>query len=391
MLVTAYNPETDDYERTYLSNANSAGVTSLKVRNNNKFAANDRVMIGEMGRERTEILTVSSVSGGDTIVLSSGTVFAHDADDPIYILRYDQVKFYRSTSGSGGTYSILTTVALDVDNENLTTVYDDTSGLSSYYYKISFYHSISTQESDLSDAVPGGGYDRNTVGFLIDEILEEVKDQTEQFTSRKEILGWFNEVSDILSKRTKKPWSFLHTRTTATRTASQAYISYPTNVWKFDRIDYVYNPDSSTNITYPLRFKPMEEFRRLTEDNTASESDELKYYTIDTAVDLIRLYPTPDTTAATAFYIHYWKTFTQIDSEGDTFETPDPRCYKLYVLSRFYRNKSASDSSYLSLSNLYSADFYNEITDMLRTNRKEVGSPNGFRYLPQTYKGNRKY
>ncbi|HEY6019608.1 MAG TPA: hypothetical protein VIY48_06795, partial [Candidatus Paceibacterota bacterium] len=64
MLIPIYCPETDDLEKTYLSNPYSAGATSLEVKNNNSFAANDRIMIGEMGQEKTEVVTVSAVSGG---------------------------------------------------------------------------------------------------------------------------------------------------------------------------------------------------------------------------------------------------------------------------------------------------------------------------------------
>lgn len=122
MIITAYNPSTDSLEKSYLSKNYAVGTTSFIIRNNNRFAADDRIMIGELGNENTEILTIDSADAdGVTIVTGSGSLYPHTASDPIYILRYDQIKFYRSTTGIDGTYNALATVAIDVDNESLQT------------------------------------------------------------------------------------------------------------------------------------------------------------------------------------------------------------------------------------------------------------------------------
>ena len=61
MVITAFNPETDNLERSFLVNPYSAGVTTIQVKNNDRFAVNDRVLIGEMGTEKAEVVTVSLV------------------------------------------------------------------------------------------------------------------------------------------------------------------------------------------------------------------------------------------------------------------------------------------------------------------------------------------
>src|SRR3954463_11338868 len=106
MIISTLNPSTDDYEKSYLANPYTAGVTSIEVKNNNRFAANDRLQIGETGLEKTEVVTISSVNANGTTVVVGATVFDHEADAPVYQLRFDQVKIYRATS-SGGTYTIL--------------------------------------------------------------------------------------------------------------------------------------------------------------------------------------------------------------------------------------------------------------------------------------------
>lgn len=403
MIIPVYNPSVDNLERTYLSQGLSAGVTALVVDNNNSFVINDRVMIGELGRERTEIVTVTGAVTAGTALTVGATTFPHEAGSPVTQLRYDQVKYYRSTTGTTGTYTLLTTVNMDVDNADLLTNYDDTTGLSTYYYKVSFYHSVSTIESSLSDAIAGSGYARNTVGFMIDEILREAADEQEEFTTRTEILGWFNEVNDDLLTRAKKPYDFLRTRTVVSRTANNAsgagsYLAFPSDMWKFDRMDYNFQDSTTTpvtNITYPVRVLPSEEFRYRFENtsftDTTQASDTLQFISLDSALDRIRLYPWSLTSASNVFYIYYWKVFSDLNSEGDVFETPTPRVYKLYSLAKFYRKKAAKDGAALPLANLYSNDYEREISKMKRADSKDAGSPKSFRYNPQTYKGNRQY
>ncbi len=175
MLITAFNPLLDELEKTYLSSAESAGVTVHTVKNASDFTNTDRIQIGTGGHEKTEIVSTSATTA--TTITTGPTLYPHDANSPVTRLRYDKVKIYRSTDGSDGTYSLLATVDIDVDQAELTTAYDDTTGLSSYFYKVSYFHSLSTLESSLSDPIPGTGYDRGTVGYFIDQFITEVGDR----------------------------------------------------------------------------------------------------------------------------------------------------------------------------------------------------------------------
>lgn len=381
MIITGFNPSTEGLEKTFISRAVGAGVTSLPVKNTDNFTATAKILAGEMGREHSEILTISSVT--DTaIALSAGSSFSHSADDPVYELRYDKIKFYRSTTGVSGNYVEIAEVDIDVDNSDLTTKYDDTTGLSTYHYKISYYNSVTTQESELSDPIAGTGYDRGTLGRAIDEFLREVKDEEQQFVTRQTLIDWANECNDDLLTRTEKPFDFLYTRLVRARTASQNYIDYPDGVWKFDRIDHEFN-DGVTNETYTLRYFPPEKFRTFYSNNNANESDQTKHYTLDDAVDRVRIGPTPKTTDSDAFYFYYWKTFTELDSEGDEFETPTPDIYKKYWRWRFYDLKSKTDSSLTGQVDRQLADYEQAIRRLQHTNQKDGGSPKGFG-APQT-------
>lgn len=387
MLLTLLNPETADLEKSYLNASYSTGITTIVVKNSDRFAVDDRLMIGEMGQEKTEVVTVTAVSG--QTLTTSATEFSHEADTPVYKLRFDQARFYRSTTTSTGTYTLLDTVDLDVDNANLSTLYDDTSGLTSYYYKMTVYHSISTLESAFSDPIGGSGWRRDQVGNIIDEILQEVSDNNEQHVTRNELLGYFNDVNDDLQGASARPYDFLRTRTAFTRTADTNYIDFPVDsdgretMWKFDRMDYNYiDSDTDTDMTYTLRVIPEEEFRNTYQDNTVSatsEDDYIQVISLDTAMNRFRFAPRASTTAANAFYLYYWKYFTQIDSEGDIIETPTAKIYKLYCKAMYYTKRSTVEFSHANTAGGFMQQYEMEKRKLQMANRRDVGTPRSFR------------
>ena len=400
MIIPIWNPETTDYEKSYLATNYSAGVTTLDTKNNDRFAANDRIMVGEMGQEKTEIVTVSAVNSSNDTGLTVGTTqFSHSADDPVTVMQFDQVKIYRSTTGSAGSYSVLDTVAMDVDNSNLQTVYDDPTGLESYYYKVSFYHSVDAVESALSDPIPGGGWRRNQVGYIVDELLQEVGDPSEQYITRSELIGYFNDVNDDLLTQAAKPYTFLHTRTALTRTANQNYIDFPTDdygdqtMWKFDRMDYNYtdtdtDPDTDTTDTItvvePTYFR--NRYSNNTIDSTTVSDGKPLEMTLDTSVNRFRFSHPAETTTSNVFYLHYWKYFDRIDSEGDVFETPTPKIYKLYSKAMYYRKRAESEPKYFAMADRLMADYIAEKARYNSHNRKDRGTPRSFSIANATIK-----
>lgn len=390
MVISAFNPEVTDLEKSFLLNPYSVGVTSILVKNSDRFAVNDRIMLGEMGQEKTEVVTVSAVNADGNTLTVGATVFAHSADDPVYRLRFDQVRFYRSTTTSTGTYTLLSTQNLDVDNADLQTVYDDTTGLSTYFYKTTVYHSISTVESAYSDVIAGGGWRREQVGNIIDEILREVGDTGETQVTRTELLGYFNDVNDDLQTNVARPYTFLHARTTLTQAINTNYINFPTDsngkqtMWKFDYLDYNFRDSTTTpvtDITYTLKVIPEPEFRNIYQDNTIDSttvSDKISVVTLDTSVNRFR-FDVPFATTAGTLYLHYWKYFTVIDSEGDIIETPTPMIYKLYCKARFYHKRSIADLTLNADAQAYDQAYQVEKAKYKQHDRKDTGSSRAFR------------
>lgn len=141
-------------EQTSLSTEEASGQITLSVENAQGFSANDFVVVGLPGSETAEIRQVESVTT-DSIVVTVATSFLHTKNERVQVLRYNQRKFYRSTSETG-TYIHLadegSPVAIDVDKPD-GTEFEDSTGVSTSWYKATYYNSYTGIESDLADAV----------------------------------------------------------------------------------------------------------------------------------------------------------------------------------------------------------------------------------------------
>lgn len=403
MIITLLNPTTDDLEKTYLSTSVAAGVTALPVKNNDRFTTNDRIMIGELGQEKTEIVTWQG-NTGNTFITTTATVYPHSADDPVYKLQFDQVKFYRSTGGISGTYSVISTQALDVDNENLTTIYDDTSGLAGYYYKMTVYHSLLSIESSFSDPIAGSGNARNSVGVILDELFEELGDDAQNNVSRSEMIAWMNEMHDDLHSRAQKPWNFLLTRETFDKTANARTLDAPTfddgspKMWKFKKLIYNFTDNTTspvTDLNEPIRSIYIDEFDYLYQDNTVDSTtvnDTLRTLAYDEAAGVFRYGPPSETTVADAFILVYWRYLAQLSNDGDIVETPGTKIYKDFIRMKYNRKLAKKESSYLRIADKFETDYERDIYNLQKFNRRDMGRPRSFEFRGgKTYKGFRVY
>lgn len=147
VLLNAKNPEITDNEGTQVKVAASASDTSIDVDNTGGFAANDYIVIGELGTETCEAVRVTAVTDTDTLAVTA-LVFAHSVDEPVRLSKFNQIRFY---SSSDSFASSIADVNIHWDNPNKSTPYNDTSGSSTTTYKFSYYNSQTTTESDKSN------------------------------------------------------------------------------------------------------------------------------------------------------------------------------------------------------------------------------------------------
>lgn len=388
MKIKAYNPSTQDLEKTYISEYVDDAATTLPVKNNQNFADTLPILIGRMTDERSEIVFVDGTPAADGLdIPTTATEFPHNADDPVYLLDYDQVNFYRCTT-IDGTYTLMQTYSIDVDNAEDITVWDDTGSLSSHWYKTSYSNSITLQESELSDPVQASGYATKTAGDIIDQVARRVRDQSYNVLTPDEYIDIMNEVGSDLITQAHKPYRFLKRIELFSTVADQNYIDLPEDLWKFD---HVFAAVTSGAYQRFGEMEPLsqEQFENRYDNNQTSPQDNI----IDVAIDEINhrllIYPTPATSQSNVIKLSYYKTFDEIESVGDIVETPNALIYRYKLMAEFYSAKSETDRQWAALATKYEGKYGNEIVKMQRVNRLDTGTPRSM--MPKRYYKPRRY
>lgn len=377
MIITAFNPSTDSLEKTYLSQYLASGATALIVKNNDRFATTQAVLIGEMGEERSELNTTSGITGKNSITIDVATNFNHNADDPVYKLEYNQVKFYKSATLTG-TYTVLATVDIDVDNHDKVTRYDDATALTTDYYKIQYYNSETTVTSELSDPIPASGQAVNTAGKVIDAVARRVRDTNYEVLSISEYIDIMNEVNDDLITMAHRPYRFLKVSSVVNTTADVDYVEIPTDLWKFDYLMYSWTVGGVTR-KYQINLPLSEEsFSRKYDGADWMNNDELIDIAIDEYTNRILLGPTPKTSQVGVIEIFYYKKFDEITSFGDSVETPNTLIYRYKMMAEYYSAKAETDTKWNGLAQKYEAKYNAEVIKIQRANRLDTGTPRSF-------------
>jgi len=149
-------------EQTSFDSEKAAGQTELTVKNSQGFSIDDYIILGTIGSETAEVRKISSTTA-TTITISVATSFLHEKNDPIQLLRFNQRKFYRSTT-EDGTYTELISegspVDIEVDKPE-GTEFEDSTGTSTSFYKVTYYNSTSSLESAIADSIASKASDSN--------------------------------------------------------------------------------------------------------------------------------------------------------------------------------------------------------------------------------------
>ncbi len=164
------NPELQDEERSFLDADSAVGVTSLTASGIN-FAANQYIVLGQIGQEKTEIVQISGTPTATNISLATATVFAHNRGDMIRFIAYNQLTPERSTD-AGATFSALSAIAIRPDASE--TYLQRASDASTDVYRFRFYNSTSTNYSAYSDTATASGYADNTVYSIRKRALQSL-------------------------------------------------------------------------------------------------------------------------------------------------------------------------------------------------------------------------
>lgn len=133
----------------------AGSAVSVTVTGNQGININDFVVIGVEGTDTCEIQEVSaSVTPGTSIQI--GTVlFSHKADEPIVVFKFNQRKFYGSTTLTGSYAELASSgspKSITVNDPQGTSL--EYSGNEGYvYFKATYFNATTNEETNIADAV----------------------------------------------------------------------------------------------------------------------------------------------------------------------------------------------------------------------------------------------
>lgn len=322
-------------QKTYLTSDIVATAVLSLVENNDGFAADDLVILGKPGEEKSEIVTLTGVTGNSQLDHSAGTIFGHPARTPIYEVGYNQACIYRATA-EGGSYSLIATIDLDIDE--VSTMYDDADGTQASWYKVRYKNSVLTTYSDYTDEIQGSGYTDSSLSTLTDSVLEEFGDVTSQELSRNQVRTYLNDaIKKTVIAIIKTYPDFRTTYTTQALTANTATYSLPTNFLAFKRIDVNYTGSTATEA-----IKATFEGEESGYPSSIYQTNSPRVYIRGTSFGLR---PTPTASGGYAF-IWYWDYPTALDNESDEHGLPygAEECLVFYALYRAWLSKNQEKS-----------------------------------------------
>ena len=193
-LIQVRNLLHEDVPKSRLTNAEVAGTTVIRVENSTAMTDGWALQLGEVGGENTEVVLGTAPNVGTINVTT--TDFAHPADTPIYFIKYNQVVFERSTAGTTGTATAMTNGTIEYQANDLVTIFDDTSGSSTYGYRTLFRNSTLAINSTESDWTTFAG----PSFYSLTKIRERAKNKlwNASWLTDEIVDQWINECKDLM-------------------------------------------------------------------------------------------------------------------------------------------------------------------------------------------------
>lgn len=197
MIIKVKNLLDEVAQVTYLTQQETLGTTTLHVKNANGYAGDNwAVQLGKTGEEQSEIRVLSSSPSGTTLVVGTATSFDHPTDTPVYAVKYNKIIWFRSITGTAGAEAALATTNITPDS--IHTQYDDTTGATTYAYKVAWYNSVTLGTSTKSDWLTPSGYDFYSLANIRNRIKNKLF--STGFIGEDSVINdWINEYMELMT------------------------------------------------------------------------------------------------------------------------------------------------------------------------------------------------
>jgi hypothetical protein len=198
MILTNENLLHLDAPKTFLANNYAAGVGTFALKNINGFGSSWAIQMGEIGEEQSEVLILSGTASGTLGTTTAVSLYDHSAETPVYAIKYDQIVFERSVTGTSGSAAPLTGGTITIQADRLETQFDDTSGSASYGYRTYYRNSVLNVTTTESDWQILGGPTFYSLSSIRSRTQDKLWDAT-YIKDTQKIDDWTNEWKDELT------------------------------------------------------------------------------------------------------------------------------------------------------------------------------------------------
>lgn len=155
-------PDLNLQDTTVLTADANSAQDEIKVIGVEGMAVADLGLIGAPGFLAGEIHKIDTITA-DTIKFVDDLINSHRRTEPFTIVFGDRIRCYRALNINGyppidASFVLLSTT--DIDQDSPITLIKDNAGSSLYWYKFTYYNSVSTVETPLTNSLPvrGGGF-----------------------------------------------------------------------------------------------------------------------------------------------------------------------------------------------------------------------------------------
>lgn len=195
-----------------LTAAAPAATSSLSVDDTNGFASDGFALIGAKGVSDAELRALGTITTLTDLPLANATSLPHNQFAPIFALFGDKLKIYRAANPTDNSQPPDTDFAplgdpipMDVNSE--LTSYNDQTGGGNYWYKFTYFNSVTSSETDLGSATAMRGNFtpaycsldevRDEAGFNNAPYINDSKIDRARQAAQSEIDGALNEFYDV--------------------------------------------------------------------------------------------------------------------------------------------------------------------------------------------------
>jgi len=231
MLLKIKNPDISNQPQTFVTAAVTAADATLTVQDIAGFAIAQFLLIGTPWTEKCEIIKThaSTAPTGSTITLDASykPAYAHPSNAPVTKILYNTVRIERATSESGSYSDIAGAGGTAILPDTEYTVYNDTAGLTTSWYRSRFYDG--TNVSSYSSVIQATGVKTNSFGKALEKCKILFSDPDYKRVSYDEWLLFWNDWQRDVSEF--KNWSWQQaTDQSNTTTSGVMSLSWPSDI-----------------------------------------------------------------------------------------------------------------------------------------------------------------